>query len=195
MRSHFEETVEIRKAVIDGAISATAAPAAALVSTKNLGAVQPGWKPPLEALKSAAKRFAQSPDLPAAATAIGDIGVACGSCHRRGAGPKIEIGAPPADDKTVAGQMKRHGWAAERMWEALYVPSDAAWKAGTDALAGHSFPEEVLKKGGVHARSAANTFASLVASAPEKKRAEDRAKVYASLLETCAGCHMALRKK
>lgn len=195
MQSHFEQIVEIRKAVIDGKLSATVTPAVALVSTKNLGTIQPGWKTPLKALETAAKRFGQSPDLPAAATALGDIGVACASCHKRGAGPKIEVGTPPADDKAVAGQMKRHGWATDRLWDGLYGPSDAAWKAGADTLAGQKFPEEVLKKGGVHARSSANNFSALVATAASKKRAEERAQLYASLLETCAGCHMAIRKK
>ena len=195
MRAHFKESAEIRKAVIDGALSATIAPAQALTEMKALGTVQGSWKPSLEALKSSAKRFSQSADLPAATSAIADVGVACGSCHKAGSGPKIQVAAPPQSDKTLDSKMKRHAWASDRLWEGLYGPSDAAWKAGADALSGETFPEEVLKKGGVHARSAAASFASLVPSASSKKKPEERAKLYAALLETCSACHMAVRKK
>lgn len=195
MRAHFKETAEIRKAVIDGALAATVKPAEALGNMKALGTIQKGWKPSIDALRTAAQRFGQSPDLPGAAAAISDIGVACGSCHKAAGGPKVEVGTPPAADKTLAGQMKRHAWATERLWEGLYVPSDAAWKAGADALAGEEFPKEVLAKGGVHARSAAVRFASLVPTAGAKKSPADRAKLYAELLETCSACHMAARGK
>ncbi|GMV12584.1 MAG: hypothetical protein HS104_41665 [Polyangiaceae bacterium] len=195
MRAHFKETAVIRKAVIDGALAATVKPAAALESMKGLGTVQGSWKPSLDALGKAAKRFGQSPDLPSATAAIADIGVACGSCHKAAGGPKLQVEAPPVAGKTLEDRMKRHAWASERLWEGLYVPSDAAWKAGADALVGEEFPKEVLAKGGVHARSAAVRFGALVPTAAAKKSAGDRAKLYAELLETCSACHMAARGK
>lgn len=195
MRAHFKETALIRKAVIDGALEAAVSPAADLKNMKGLGTIQKGWKPSLDALGNAAQRFGQSPDLPAAAAAIADIGVACGTCHKSGGGPKVNVEAAPTPDKSLASQMKRHAWAAERLWEGLYVPSDAAWKAGADALAAEKFPEEVLKKGGVHARSAATRFGTLAPTLAAQKTAGERAKVYAAVLETCSSCHMAARKK
>lgn len=191
MRSHFKEVNALRKAVIDGAMSATIGPAETLGNTQALGTIPPKWQPSLDALSAAAKRFGQSPDLPAASAAIADIGVACGSCHKTGGGPKIQVDAPPALDKTVANQMKRHAWATERMWDGLYGPSDAAWKAGADALSADPFPKEVLAKGGVHARSAAARFTGLAPTMSSKKSAEERAKLYAELLETCSACHLA----
>ncbi|MBI3205786.1 MAG: hypothetical protein HYZ29_29895 [Myxococcales bacterium] len=193
MRAHFKEVNALRKAVIDGAMSATIGPAETLGNTTALGTIPPKWQPSLDALSAAAKRFGQSPDLPAAAAAIADIGVACGSCHKTGGGPKVQVESPPAADKTVAGQMKRHAWATERMWDGLYGPSDAAWKAGADALSADPFPKEVLAKGGVHARSAASRFTGLVPTMTGKKTPEERAKLYAELLETCSACHMATR--
>ncbi|MFO0566419.1 MAG: hypothetical protein U0263_12190 [Polyangiaceae bacterium] len=195
MRAHFKETAQIHKAVIDGALENTVKPAQALGNMKGLGTVQKSWKPSLDALSAAASRFGQSPDLPAATAAIADIGRACGSCHKIAGGPKVDVGTPPAQDKSLSGQMKRHAWALERLWEGLYVPSDPAWKAGADALAGVSFPQEVLKKGGVHARSASTQFTSVAPTLGGKQKPEDRAKAYAQLLETCSACHMATRPK
>jgi hypothetical protein len=195
MRAHFSESEEIRQAIIDGNISATSKPAQALGNMKSLGKAKPGWKPAMSALQKAAQRFGQSPDLPSAAAAVADIGVACGRCHRSSNAVKLEIGSPPAEGKTIESRMKRHAWASNRLWEGLYAPSDAAWEAGAKALTGDPFPKDVLKKGGVHARSAAATFKSLVGEAAAKRAPGDRAQLYASLLETCSACHMATRGK
>jgi cytochrome c553 len=195
MRAHFKETTAIRRAVIRGSISETVSPASALGEMKELGTIQPKWKPAIDALKASAQRFGQSPDVPAAAAAVADMGVACGKCHTAAGGPKLTVGAAPEAGTTVESRMKRHAWANDRLWEGLFGPSDAAWKAGVDALGGGPFPKEVLAKGGVHGRSAATRFEKLVATAGEKKSAEDRAKLYASLLETCSGCHGATGAK
>jgi len=193
MRAHFKETAAVRTAVINGKLAEAVAPADALAKMDGLGTPQASWKPSLEALSAASRRIAQSPDIPGAAAAIADIGVACGQCHKSAGGPKVKVDAPPAGDNSLAGRMQRHAWATDRLWEALYVPNDASWKAGVDALGADPFPKEVLDKGGVHARSAASRFKTLVASAGDKKKADDRAKVYAGLLETCSSCHMAAR--
>jgi cytochrome c553 len=195
MRAHFSESEEIRQAIIDGNISATSKPAQALGNMKALGKAKPGWKPAMDALQKAALRFGQSPDLPSAAAAVADIGVACGRCHRSTNAMKLEVGTPPAAGKTIEDRMKRHAWASDRLWEGLYAPSDAAWDAGAKALSDEPFPKDVLSKGGVHARSAAATFKTLVTDAPSKRTPEDRAKLYAALLETCSSCHMATGKK
>ena len=193
MRAHFKETAVVRDAVIRGALSEAVAPASALAKMEGIGPIQPSWKPSIDALQAASRRISQSPDIPGASAAIADIGVACGTCHAGAGGPKVKIEAPPTPDKTLASRMQRHVWATERLWEALYVPSDPSWKAGVDALAADPFPKEVLDKGGVHARSAAGRFKTLAATAGAAKKIEDRAKAYASLLETCSACHQATR--
>ncbi len=190
MKTHFKETAIVRAAVIKGSLNEAVAPAEALTKMEGLGTPDKKWQPALEALQNASKRIGQSPDIPGAAAATADIGVACGSCHRVAGGPKVTVESPPPVDKTIQSRMRRHVWATERLWEALYVPSDASWKAGTDALSGDPFPKEILDKGGVHSRSAGAKFKSIVATAGAKKKIEDRAKVYASLLETCSACHV-----
>lgn len=193
MRAHFKETALIRTAVIKGELSKAVAPAEALGTMDALGAVEASWKPTIDALKDAGRRIRQSPDIPGAAAATADIGLACASCHRTMGGPTIKVDAPVETDGSLSGRMKRHVWATERLWDALYAPSDASWKAGVDALSREPFPKAILDKGGVHARSAASRFSSIVATAGAKKTPADRAKVYASLLETCSACHSVTR--
>ena len=189
MRAHFKETELIRNAIITGKLNNAVSPAKALANMEGMGKIAPKGHPAVELIKVASRRVGNSPDAPAVAAATADIGVACGSCHRSSNGPKLEVGKPPAAGTTVASRMARHVWATDRLWEGLYVPSDAAWAAGADALTGDVFPEEVRKKGGVHGRSAADRLASLVATAGSKKTPQDRATLYAAMLETCSACH------
>jgi len=195
MRQHFKETTLIRTAVINGVLSDAAAPAEALSNTDGLGKIEPAWQSSVDVLQYAAKRIRRSSDIPGAAAAIADIGIACGACHKAAGGPNVKVDAPPAADATLASRMRRHVWATERLWEGIFVPSDASWKAGVAALSGDSFPKEVLDKGDVHARAAADRFKSLVATAAGKKKPEERGQLYGTLLETCSACHLVTRGK
>ena len=195
MRDHFEETAIIRAAVIDGNIQDAVAPASSLVNMEGVEKLPVDWQTPVEELQRASERIRHSPDVPEAAAATADIGLACGDCHRKVRGPKAKLSEPPPSGGPLAERMKRHAWATERLWEGHYVPSDAAWKAGAQALEGEPIPREALKPGGVYARSAAERFSKLAASASQQKAPEERGKLYASLLATCSSCHVAMKKK
>ncbi len=188
MRAHFKETELIRIAVINGNLSKAVGPAKKLAASDEGKKLKKGG-PALAAMKKAASRIGTSVDIPAAAAATADIGKACGACHRKGAGPKVEVSATPTAGKSLKSRMRRHVWATDRLWEGLYGPSEAAWKAGAEALSGEPFPKAVYKKGGVHARSAADRLKRLVGDAATQKTPDARAKMYASLLETCSSCH------
>lgn len=195
MRSHFREAALIRKAVIDGMLADAVAPADALAKTEGFGKIDPAWQSSIDVLQYAAKRIQHGSDIPSTAAAVADIGIACGACHKAAGGPRATVEQPPSADGSLESRMRRHVWATERLWEGIFVPSDASWKAGGDALSREPFPKEVLDKGGVHGRSAANRFTSIVATLPSKKTPQDRGQVYASLLETCSACHVVTRKK
>lgn len=195
MRSHFREAAVIRQTVIDGSLGDAVTPAAALAKTEGLGKIEPGWQSSIDVLQYAARRIQHGSDIPAVAAAVADIGIACGACHKAAGGPRVKVDAPPSFDGSMASRMHRHAWASERLWEGIYAPSDASWKAGAAALSGEPFPKEVLDRGDVHARSAASRFKSLVAAASVQRTPAERGQLYASLLETCSACHVVTRKK
>jgi cytochrome c553 len=195
MRSHFKEAGLMRIAVVNGVLSDAAAPAEALSNMEGLGKIDPSWQSSIDVLQYASRRIRSSSDVPAAAAAIADIGIACGACHKAvGGGPAVKVDAPPITDGSLQSRMRQHIWATDRLWEGLFVPSDASWKAGAAALSTDPFPKELLDKGDVHARSAAARFKSLVATAASQKKPAERGQLYATLLETCAACHAATRK-
>ncbi len=191
MREHFKEAEVVRHAVISGKPHDAVQPASALGSTVDSANLSEAWRPSLERMHVASRRVQNSADLAEAAAGTADIGIACGSGHASQGGPKVNVAEPPAVGDSVVSRMARHAWAMERLWEGLYVPSSAAWKAGAKALQGDPFPAEVLERGGVYGRSAAKDFSSRSAQAALKESPKDRAALYAGLLGTCATCHLA----
>ena len=191
MRAHFKDALLIRQAVIAGTPEQAANPATVLALIDNLDDLPPGWRESVGHMQQIARRITDSTSSAQAAAATADLGVACGQCHSQQGGPAVSSEPPPAEGTSVEQRMRRHAWATDRLWEGLVVPSSEAWNAGSKALVEAPFPPEVLQRGGLHARSAASDFKKLVAQAPSKKTAEERAALYAELLMTCGTCHRA----
>lgn len=193
MRQHFAQTTQIQDAVIWGEIEKASRPAGSLADLEGVETLPPKWRESVTQLKDSSRRIRESSDMQEVAAATADIGRACGNCHGKAGGPKIVVNdPPPVDAKSVASRMQRHKWATARLWEGLYGPSDAAWKAGASALELDPFPSEVLDKGGVHGRSAASNFRDVAKTLSKAKTSEARGAAYASLLSTCAPCHAAV---
>ncbi|MCA9621359.1 MAG: hypothetical protein KC731_20190, partial [Myxococcales bacterium] len=135
MKSHFGETVLIRRAIIAGDIDAAIPPAEAIAGLEDEARLPEPWKTRVGELKAASDRIRQAPDLPEAAAAMADIGKSCAGCHLELGGPTFDPEpepVPPAGD--LVARMKRHVWASERLWEGLVGPSEAAWREGAAAL-------------------------------------------------------------
>ena len=192
MKSHFNQTAAIREAVISGKIGKAVRPADALTDMEGVETLPKQWQVSVKQLQGASKRIREGSNIQEVAAATADIGRACATCHAAVSGPKIKVGDPPAQSDKMADRMKRHMWATERLWEGIYGPSDAAWKAGAAALEMDSFPKQTIAKGGVHAHSSAARFSKLSKSAANNKTGEQRAKLYSQLLTTCAPCHEAM---
>lgn len=194
MKAHFQDALLIRQAVIQGEPARAAEPAAVFKDLQDdLDKLPKGWRGFVERMQEAARRVTDSTSSAQAAAAAADLGVSCGMCHQAHGGPPASSAPLPPEATTLESRMKRHVWAADRLWEGLFVPSDGAWNAGAKALSTAPFPDAVLKNGGVHARSAASEFAKLVSQAPTKKTADERAALYAQMLVTCGACHVATR--
>lgn len=193
MQGHFEEALQIRQAVIAGTPEKAAEPASALAHARDLDQLPEGWRGFVERMQEVALRLEDSSLVSRAATATADLGVACGMCHQQRGGPRASSEPAPAEGASLASRMQRHAWAAERLWEGIYVPSDDAWSAGAEALSASPFPNEVLTDGDVYVRTAALEFSRLVGKASERRTLLDRAGLYADLLWTCGSCHRALR--
>ena len=194
MQAHQKSADAIRSAIIAGRPEATGRPADALLSLLDGEHFPSSWQGPLDRMRASALRVKNSSDVASVAAAVADVGTSCGWCHQKHGGPRSEPVDPPMDDGTLAARMKRHAWASERLWEGLFVPSSRAWQVGAVTLREEPFPEEMLEKGGVYAKSAASDFSKVVARAAGASTPSARAEVYANLLGTCATCHLAVER-
>jgi hypothetical protein len=193
MREHFSQTVAIRNAVVSGHLERAVNPAAELTQMAGVDGMPKQWKISGDQLRDAANRMREAGNIQDAAAATADIGRACGHCHSTsGRGPKITVSEPPPAETSTLSRMKRHKWGAERLWEGIYGPSEAAWVAGSKALENDPFDAKLLEPGGVHARSAASDFRRFAKELPNAKTNEARGRAFAQLTSTCAPCHEAM---
>lgn len=191
MKEHFKSANAIRLAVIDGNRDEIFKPSRKLVYLSDVEELPPDWQGPMKRMQDSAERLKDSHDMATAAAAMADIGTSCGLCHQQLGGPHADVQAPPSSNGSLLDRMHQHAWATERLWEGLYVPSIEAWNAGIAVLTDKPFPDEVLHERGVYARSAAQDFQKVIATAPREAKAEEKATIYAKLLTTCAACHLA----
>src|SRR5688500_9897606 len=131
---HFAAAGALQQAVVQGRL-ADARDAAHVLANAHV-TEHTGWQPYVEDLRSAARRIERSKDLASAGAELGSLGAACSTCHQVfDARPVFAIGSAPADDGTFASQMRRHAWAAARLWEGVIGPADASWEAGARLVA------------------------------------------------------------
>lgn len=126
-------------------------------------------------LGAAARELAAAPTLASAVRSEARIANACGECHTRtGARSAFERDTiAPRDELTLESNVRRHRWAADRVWDGVVGASEIQWRAGlelfTQDLAGPRV-HEIAKRA--------------LASRPS-----ERAEIYGELLVSCITCH------
>ena len=151
----------------------------------------PDWRGKVDALNAAARAESTTADVLAASRGLSAVARTCGSCHQS-LGPVAIVGDLVPDDGGVIPRMKRHEWAATKLWVGLVVPSDAAWEAGAALLAEAPLAPELLtpdKSPAPRVVALVQSVHDLAVRASRAKSTEDRVDVYADLVATCSGCH------
>ncbi len=201
MQEHFVYLDDLEKAVIGGDLE-QAKLSAQWVMDHHVEAKNPSWAPHLARLEAAAGVVVAAPDVAQAAVGAAKIAGACGTCHEAH-GIDLSFGAPPvATGDDTRAHMKRHQWAADRLWDAVVGNSDAAWNEAAAALADAPLH---LDDGEDLEAKAPSTDASLevVQEAAEvvhrvgregvaAKTREDRVRALGDFLSTCSACHVPL---
>ena len=194
MREHFAVVSALQLAIARGQLAEAQGYATWLASH-----VEPeveGWAPYVAGLKTAAQNVAAAKDLPGAAAVAPTLARACAACPQaQGAIVAFTWSEAPEASDELPAQMKRHQWAAARLWDGLVGPSDTLWREGAAVLATTKL-DAVGAAGGV-ARGDVGALASNIRQLATKAEAltdqDERAALYGELLSTCAGCHMLVR--
>ncbi|CAN5872372.1 hypothetical protein BH11MYX2_BH11MYX2_08710 [soil metagenome] len=194
MRAVYYAALHIEKAVVDGRLT-DARESAAWIATHG-----DQFSPPAEKgdeLLQAADTVAQSRSILEAAGGLGRLGRACANCHLASQATVDFAFATfhaPVESTELAGQMLRHEWAAERLWQGLLAPSDTAWNEGAELLATTAIDLAATTnaKPNVEAVELANHLREMAASAASADPTQ-RSIELGTMIVTCARCHDLVR--
>jgi mono/diheme cytochrome c family protein len=188
MYAHFTQVGGIQDAVVRGDLDATRGPARWL-ATHNDDQFGSAGDDAQAMMRNEARIIMEQKDILDIGRSVARMGAACGSCHTAtGGGPSITVGEPPASSTNPGPHMVRHAWGADRLWEGLFAPSDAAWAAGAGALA--SMPLDFGAND--QASRLAQRVHDLSQKAQTMKDLKDRTQIYGDFMETCSLCHGSL---
>jgi cytochrome c553 len=196
MWKHFTAISQLQRAIARGHLDEAKELANWIATHPELP--QEGWEPYLDQLHGAALEVAGAKDLPTAATLATKLVRACSKCHEaRGAIVTFAWELQPEDGPALQVQMKRHQWAAARLWDGLVGPSDELWNEGAGVLATAHL--DTLQASGGTTRGDVTALAAhvreLALRAVKLEDTDARAQLYGELLSTCAGCHQIVRPK
>ena len=193
MAGHFEDSVEIKDAIIAGDLRGVRSPARQL--SERSGEYPAAWIPFIADNVELALAALTATDLAEAAQAAAGLANTCGECHTAlGRGPHFSASRPPrpAAAHDTRRHMDRHQWAADRMWESLVEHDEAGWFVGARALsdaplrrrdtpAVDRLPEAVLVLD--------DHISELGRQALTTSTWDARTRLYGDFLASCAGCH------
>jgi cytochrome c553 len=182
MRAHFTQTEDMRRALIGGDLAALRRAAEGVAKDEWTPNRRPDWRPHVAAVRGAARDAQIAESIEEGTRAFAALGAACSSCHLLTGGPSSPQFAVPLPGSSES--MLAHERAAERLWQGVVAPSDAAWIAGTDALiAAPELDSDVpdISHRAAHVRD--------LARRGQRIAADERAELFGNLLLTCAGCH------
>lgn len=196
MRRHFAAISELQRAIARGHLDEAKELASWIANHAEVP--QQGWEKFLDELHASAQQVADAKDLPTAASLAARLGRACSNCHEaRDAIVTFAWEPPPEEGPALPAQMKRHQWAAARLWDGLVGPSDQLWSEGAAVLATTQL-DTAQAAGSAGRGDVAALAANVRALAGRAAKVEDhdaRAQLYGELLSTCAGCHQLVRPK
>ena len=147
-------------------------------------------------MRGVAQALFEAPDLREVASQLASLGRVCARCHEeRGAITAFAWEPEPPDGDALAAQMRRHQWAAARLWQGVIGPSDALWREGASALTRLRLDVGALAAGphGDLVREASARVRSLASQAAELEDRDARSNLYREMLEACVACHQAVR--
>lgn len=192
MRSHFEKALEARSALIADDME-TARAAMAWLATNETGhdALPEALRPHLAAMRASAGTFAAATTFSEAGESFAGMLTHCGDCHVEAhAGPHF-VDVPAPQGTGLQDRMRKHAWAADRMWEGLILRDQPRYDEAARSLADVVVRAEELPNTHEPARvqAVADNVRALATAGLEATDWPGRAQAYGKFLATCATCH------
>ena len=188
MHENFDLLRAIERLLIAGKLDEAKRFASAISEAPDAPAHGP-WAAYVVTVRDRAAALAVTPTLDQACRLEASLAGACAACHAEvGVTPEFRAFPLPPDKTTVEGRMRRHRWAADRLWEGIVGGADEPWRAGLDVLAakpldwGPPSSDRAI-------RARALQRLALDARKQRTPTIESRTTAYGEMLVTCASCH------
>ena len=195
MHGHLVHVDAIKNGVIAGDLDATREHAVWLSEHDPPPGMPDPWAPYVKEMRQYAAVAAASRDLETVAVAVSEIARTCGECHvANGANPpafQMDQRPQPGDEDVVS-QMRRHLWAADRMWEGLIHPSEEAWNSGADILKEVNLSAELIDADPASEANVDELVQQARGVGEQGGRTgpgPERSVLYGKFLSLCASCH------
>lgn len=199
MWEHYDAAAEAQDAVIKGDLQRARYAGEWLAMRGGTDPRVEGADALVNQMRQYARQASNAVDISEAAVATARMAATCGECHRmHGPGPLFRgRGVPPIEREGVDRAMQRHVWGAARLWEGLIGPSDSAWVAGARTLLDAPLaPEEITDRPADYraVQDYQRRVRELGRQAVEASYVQQRTRLFADLISTCAGCHVLVRR-
>jgi cytochrome c553 len=199
MHEHLNRITTIKSLIIMGNLDGVREPAAWLADHEAVAGLPTNYEPYVGLMREYAREVNNATDLKSAAISVSNMARTCSNCHLVNE-IEIEFGYDqrPAEWSDTVSHMQRHQWAADRLWEGLIGPSDAAWDRGTDMLIDVPLqPDDVLDEASVDVDSDAldqitHRIHVLAGQGASARTPTQRSELYGEMLGLCAECHTRL---
>ncbi len=196
MHGHYRRASDARDALIRADIEGARGDMTWLATHHDGDALPENLRPLLTAMQTEAARFAEASTMTEAGLALAQTLVRCGNCHEASGGGFAVALPPLPEGEGSAAHMRRHRWAAERMWEGLVIADEEQFRAGSDALREAPLHQEAVPSAEGETDERVEAITALVhALGEEAQRAtttDARASIYGRYLATCGTCHRLL---
>lgn len=197
MHEHLTRITAIKSAIIAGKLEDVREPATWLADHETAVGLPKDFESYIVKMKRYANQVIEAQDLTFAAVSVSNMAKTCGNCHLVN-DVRLAFGydrRPREDLSDVITHMQRHQWAADRLWEGLIGPSDAAWNRGTDMLLDAPLrPEDVADAPAINGKLSkiVRRIHALGGIGTETRTPDARSELYAEILGLCASCHTLL---
>ncbi|MCA9572898.1 MAG: hypothetical protein KC656_33905, partial [Myxococcales bacterium] len=137
-----------------------------------------------------------SPDIPAAAFKVAQLGQSCAVCHAGvRAGPTVRSDAVPSREFRDEDVMKQHAWASDWLWVGLLANDQIAWERGAQELDTSPFPSVSLTDFPEQKFMDLEDRLHQYAKEAQNARTPDaRGFAFGKILSTCSRCHDVYRE-
>lgn len=190
MHAWLQSAETARTHLTRGDLDAAKQAAASMAASPSPAKIPEGWRPFAVDLLAEASAMAAAESVDAAGGHLGNMGLACGTCHTEaGVLEQVATVVLPPEMYNEDMRMENHQWASDWMWFGLVTANEDAYRLGASTFSSTSLPPPEQSVSGTGLMPLLDDLRAVAGHAALSETDGDRAANYGKLLASCAACH------